>query len=156
MPIAAVDIKRSYIVQEVKLICIFFLFLINGCGQNTDEPKTDARWYTQSQVDSGRSVFKANCAACHGENGQSTENWRQRMEDGSYPPPPLNGTAHTWHHALAQLKRTIDGGGILVGGKMPPFKDQLSEDDKDAVIAFIQSQWSDEIYTAWLKMGGLK
>ena len=139
---------------------ILFLFLplliITGCGKNNNEAKVDGRWYTQSQVDSGRVIFEKNCANCHGKNAQGTFKWTQKLPDGSYPPPPLNGTAHTWHHSLSILKRTINNGGIPLGGKMPGFKDKLTENEKDEVIAFFQSKWDKKIYDAWLKRGGMK
>ena len=39
---------------------------------------------------------------------------------------------------------------------MPAFKDKLTEQDKEAVIAFFQSYWPDEIYAEWLNRGGLE
>ncbi len=141
----------------MKKLMVFALpLLATACGEDNNQSKIVARWYTQSQVDSGRVLFEKNCAACHGKNAQGTFKWRQPLADGSYPPPPLNGTAHTWHHSLKMLKRTIDYGGIPLGGKMPAFKGKLSESEKEAVIAFFQSFWSKEIYDAWVKRGGLK
>ncbi len=32
---------------------------------------------------------------------------------------------------------------------MPPFNDKLSSDEIDAVIAWFQSLWPDEIYRVW-------
>lgn len=139
-----------------KLLFLLFPFLIISCGENSTDDKVDGRWYTQSQVDNGRVVFEKNCAACHGNNGEGTFSWTRKSSDGSYPPPPLNGTAHTWHHSLSMLKRTINNGGIPLGGKMPAFKGKLSESEKNEVIAFFQSQWSKRIYQAWQKRGGLK
>ena len=111
----------------------------------------DERWYTNDQVERGAIVFTQNCAACHGANAEATPNWRRTTPDGKYPPPPLNGTAHTWHHPLDMLRRQIKLGGEPVGGVMPAFKDKLSPADIDAAIAFFQSKWSDEIFSAWMK-----
>jgi len=128
--------------------------LLPAIASCSDKP---ARWYSQEQVKQGAVVFSHNCAACHGDQAQGiTANWRQKMPDGSYPPPPLNGSAHAWHHPLAALKRTIHFGGIPLGGKMPPFRDKLSEAEIEAVIAYFQNMWNDEIYAAWLQRGGLK
>ncbi|VAX11873.1 Cytochrome c, class I [hydrothermal vent metagenome] len=140
----------------IKMLLFFiFPFLTISCGENNAETKVDGRWYTQSQVNSGRLVFEKNCAECHGKNAQGTFSWTRKRADGSYPPPPLNGTAHTWHHSMKLLKRTINDGGIPLGGKMPGFKDKLTEKEKNEVIAFFQSQWSKKIYDAWAKRGGL-
>ncbi len=128
---------------------------LTGCEKSTDEVKVEGRWYTQSQVDTGRQLFADNCAECHGKDAQGTANWKETLADGSYPAPPLNGTAHAWHHALSALRRSITNGGIPLGGKMPPFKDKLNEHEMDAVIAYFQSKWDDKIYAAWSKRGGV-
>jgi len=138
-----------------RLLFLVLPLLIVGCVGNNNETKVGGKWYTQSQVDGGRILFEKNCAKCHGKNAQGTSNWKQILPDGSFPPPPLNGTAHAWHHSLSVLKRTINNGGIPLGGKMPAFKDKLSESEKNEVIAFFQSHWTKEIYDAWVKRGGL-
>lgn len=130
---------------------LFLVLLLSGCG----EAKVEGRWYTQSQVDRGKTVFVENCAECHGRSAQGTLNWRKPTADGSYPPPPLNGSAHAWHHSIDMLMRTINKGGAAIGGQMPGFEDQLSEEDKEATIAYFQSKWDDRIYDAWLDRGGL-
>ena len=81
-------------------------------------------------------------------------NWRKTQADGSYPPPPLNGTAHAWHHPLSVLLRTIQEGGARLGGKMPEFGQTLSREEQLAAIAFFQSKWDEKIYEGWLSRGG--
>jgi thiol:disulfide interchange protein DsbC len=109
------------------------------------------RWYTDEQVVQGKQLFAANCARCHGKNAESVPNWRKRDANGNYVPPPLNGTAHAWHHSLGILRQTIRKGGKPVGGIMPAFEDKLSDDQIDAIIAWFQSLWSDEIYSMWIQ-----
>lgn len=54
---------------------------------------------TSEQIEAGKTVFSENCEVCHGARSRGlVRNWRQRDENGNLPPPPLNGTAHTWHH----------------------------------------------------------
>jgi len=132
--------------------------LIVGCSQSAEnEQKIADRWYTQSQVDKGQVVFDKNCLECHGQQAQGiTADWKKTLPDGSYPPPPLNGSAHAWHHPKKLLKRTINKGGIPLGGQMPPFKDVLTDDEKENVIAYFQSLWNNKVYNAWLQRGGLK
>lgn len=108
-----------------------------------------ARWYSDDQVRQGQQLFRENCAACHGQNAEATPNWKQTDANGHYPPPPLNGTAHAWHHDIEVLRRTIREGGQKLGGVMPPFADKLSADEIDSVIAFFQSKWPDELYQKW-------
>lgn len=109
-----------------------------------------ARWYNDAQVKRGGQLFADNCAACHGSQAQGiSPDWRKTDADGNYPPPPLNGTAHAWHHPMKILRSTIRNGGAPVGGRMPAFKDTLKPDEMDAIIAWFQSHWNDEIYQAW-------
>ena len=133
------------------------VLLLGGCeGQVAGEPTVPGRWYTPAQVESGKFVFQANCAVCHGKSAQGTVlNWRKTQADGSYPPPPLNGTAHAWHHPLSVLLRTIGDGGMQNGGKMPGFGQKLSVDEQRAAIAFFQSHWGEKIYQGWLSRGGV-
>ena len=109
----------------------------------------DSRWYSEIQVEQGAKLFTENCMTCHGTKAQGTKEWKKRDKDGNFPPPPLNGDAHAWHHSLDLLRRTIREGGINTGGNMPPFNDKLNKDQIDAVIAYFQSQWNDRVYTAW-------
>ena len=107
------------------------------------------RWYTQEQVERGHDVFQANCATCHKPDASGTENWRGRDASGKLPPPPINGTAHAWHHSLDVLQGVVSKGGIPLGGSMPAFEGNLSRREVDDVLAWVQSNWSDEIYSLW-------
>lgn len=107
------------------------------------------RWYGAEQIERGNKFYQENCAECHKPDASGTANWREPDEKGSYPPPPLNGTAHTWHHPLPVLRRTVRIGGVPLGGTMPGFADKLNEQQIDDIFAWVQSHWSDEIYTIW-------
>lgn len=97
----------------------------------------------------GEQLYRQHCIACHGENRQGAENWWQRNPDGTMPPPPLDGSAHTWHHPYWQLKDMIRYGAEARGGAMPSFEHVLTEEDAEAIIAWLQSHWPDEIFEAW-------
>ena len=137
-------------------------FILSSCSESEigpgPEPEAMAeagRWYSQPQVDTGSVVFANNCSQCHGDNAEGLVNdWRARLDDGSFPPPPLNGTAHAWHHPNSVLLQVINNGGAAFGGNMPAFENVLNEADKLAAIAYFQSYWNDEIYAQWQKMGG--
>ncbi len=100
----------------------------------------------------GARVYQENCASCHGGMAQGAPNWHIPGVDGKYPPPPLNGSGHAWHHPHAALKMTIREGTARLGGNMPAWKDKLADEDIEAVIAWMQSVWPAEIYQAWLAM----
>jgi len=137
------------------------LFVVAACSNDAGDANPSAgsdgqalkqmRWYSPQQVAQGERIYRENCASCHGADAAGTPNWREPDASGKFPPPPLNGTAHAWHHPKNMLRMTIRRGGIPIGGSMPAFADKLSDDEIEAVIAWIQSHWNDEIYNAWAK-----
>ena len=129
--------------------------LLTACSKQDSNQPIKGRWYTGDQLKLGKQVFADNCAVCHGSNAESIPNWKKTQADGSYPPPPLNGSAHAWHHSMSILTRTINEGGAKIGGKMPGFKDKLSEAEKTAAIAFFQSYWDERVYGIWIDNGNL-
>ena len=116
---------------------------------NTSMAATDQRWFSEDQIVSGQQLFLNNCASCHGNNAEGTLRWKVRDKNGFLPPPPLNGTAHTWHHDKNVLIAIIKQGGARYDGKMPPFEKVLNDAQIDNIIAFVQSTWSKEIYDRW-------
>lgn len=110
------------------------------------------RWYTKKQAEHGNTVFQKNCASCHKPDASGTKDWQTPLENGKYPPPPLNGEAHAWHHSMNILRRVVNKGGIPLGGWMPAFEDKLSKQNVDDVLAWVQSNWSDEIYKRWYEI----
>jgi mono/diheme cytochrome c family protein len=137
--------------------------LLSACGDSGKsgpvEPVTaqqlataQARGFDTARVTRGGELFQQNCASCHGAGAVGAADWNRPGPDGRYPAPPLNGTAHAWHHPGFALARTIREGTAAIGGSMPPWKDKLSEQDIESVIQWFQSFWSDEIYTAWVEM----
>ncbi len=106
-------------------------------------------------VASGRAVYAAHCAACHGAYLEGQPNWRRPGPDGRLPAPPHDESGHTWHHADAELIRVVQH-GLVVGvdrppgyqGNMPAFGQVLTQADIVAVLSFIKSTWSFD-YRAW-------
>lgn len=100
----------------------------------------------------GGEIYKTNCAVCHGANAEGAPNWQRKGPDGKLPPPPLDANGHAWHHPSTWLRDMIKQGTINRGGNMPSWEGKLGDDDIAAVIAWIQSQWPEEIYRSWLAM----
>jgi mono/diheme cytochrome c family protein len=113
------------------------------------EIKTVERNIDPVQYSRGARLYQLNCAKCHGKNAEGTPTWRKTEDDGMFPPPPLNGTGHTWHHPTKVLVNLIKDGTAKIGGKMPAWKDKLSEQEIHDILTWIKAQWSDEIYAAW-------
>ena len=136
------------------------MVLLTSCSDevatsgNKETKLTPARWYYPQQVAEGKTVYEQHCTACHNENAEGTADWKKRRADGSLPPPPLNGSAHTWHHPLPVLFGAINNGGKLLGGNMPGFREVLTDEEKQAVIAYFQSFWTDATYQRWEQMAG--
>ena len=107
------------------------------------------RWFDDKLVSTGAGLFQQHCAVCHGANAEGTREWKKTDANGNYPPPPLDGSAHAWHHSIAQLARSIKQGGQQLGGVMPGFGDRLDDQQVLALIAYFQSKWPDRIYQIW-------
>ena len=136
--------KGSAIVKIQNLL-IVGLLLIGGQSYAAEKE----RWYSDEQVSQGGKVFRQNCARCHGQNAEATLDWKKTDANGNYPPPPLNGTGHAWHHDLDLLRRTVREGGAKLGGQMPPFEGALSAEEIDSAIAYFQSKWPDDLFQRW-------
>lgn len=130
-------------------VLLTFVLPITACDQ-AKQPQQ--RWYTANQVSQGKALFNQNCSQCHGVQAAGLgDNWQQKLADKDYPPPALNGSAHAWHHPMPQLKQTIAEGTLGISGYMPGFGKILSDEDAEAIIAYFQSFWSEDIYLAWQK-----
>ena len=122
------------------------------------EPSVPDRATTDPRVvTAGGKLFRRNCAVCHGWTAEGTvADWEKPGPDGKMPPPPLNGSAHAWHHPRSGLLLSIRQGTVRIGGNMPAWKEKLSDAQMSAIVDYLISLWPDEVYQAWLKRGGYK
>jgi len=128
----------------MKILIITIIVLLAGCSPGEKEKSSE------SNLALGENVFNKNCVSCHGSKGRGlAENWKAKDENGNFPAPPLNGTAHTWHHSPSQLLYTINKGGVDMGGQMPGFEGRLNKEEKQALIDYIYSLWPSEIQTKY-------
>lgn len=134
---------------SVTVLCLVFMLL--GCTTPQQEPTADAAQVAQpSPPISGADLFADNCAVCHGANAQGQPDWHKASDEGVYPPPPLNGEGHTWHHPDGLLYRIVNEGGATLespdvpGFKsaMPAFGNKLTHDEIIAVIEHVKSLWA--------------
>jgi mono/diheme cytochrome c family protein len=127
---------------------LYVLVLLPGAA--TAERVTDPQILAE-----GRRVFQQHCAVCHGSEAQGlVEDWKKPGADGKYPPPPLNGTAHAWHHPLSQLTRVVKDGTAKLGGNMPGWGGTLSDAQIENSLHYVISLWSEEIFRGWEERGG--
>ena len=113
------------------------MLVLTGCGAD--------------DVEVGREVYAANCAACHGAGGEGQPEWHVARADGTLPAPPLNGDGHTWHHADGELYRVVSEGGQVLEdpaldfkSSMPAFGEWLSHGEMVAVLSYVKSLWGDK------------
>lgn len=119
-------------------ICVLSFFVM-ACTK--DDKKTNIA----TSVALGKTTFDNHCITCHGKAGAGlAKDWRKSV-NGKYPPPPLNGTAHTWHHPPKLLLKSINEGGAKIGGSMPAFADKLNAVEKQALLDYLYSIWPKKI-----------
>lgn len=150
--------------MPIKILLLVPALFIVACSDQPATPSTDAldrilgksqaqgqvtRDFDPAQIARGQAIFQKNCAGCHGKNAEGTSNWRKPLENGRYPPPPLNGTAHAWHHSTEELKQLILNGGPPGEGRMPGWADILTDQEINDVLVWIKSLWPDEVYEGW-------
>ncbi|MEO0383181.1 MAG: cytochrome c [Pseudomonadota bacterium] len=99
----------------------------------------------------GSELYAQQCAACHGANLEGQPNWQSRGADGLLPAPPHDETGHTWHHPTALLfaitKYGVAQAANLEGyeSAMPAYDGILSDDEIEAVLAYIKNQWPEDL-----------
>lgn len=133
------------------------VLLLSACGDGKEiggmpVPVAPSRQYDATQLRLGKQTFQQHCASCHGEQAQGDAQWRKRDAKGDYPPPPLNGSGHAWHHSTEVLRGMILNGSPQGRGNMPAWKGKLNEEKIDAIIAWIQSIWPQPVYDTWYEM----
>ena len=131
------------------LALLVLMALLGACSDGFDPYREDpqtGRWFTPEQVAEGAELFAQHCAQCHGARAEATPEWIRPDAEGLYPPPPLNGTAHAWHHPYPVLYKTIMEGSR---GRMPAWRGILDDGQVAAVIAWFQSLWPEEGYRIW-------
>ncbi len=137
------------------MLAVVLLLVIVGIWGCAPPQPTSERWYTPQQVADGKLLFASHCAGCHGDQGQGGSDWDRPKADGSYPPQPLNGSGHSWHHTLSSLEKTLAQGGTHPGATMPGFAEVTTKPQRLAIIAAFQDLWGDLIYSKWLYRAGL-
>ena len=150
--------------NKYPIILLSCVTLLTACEDNVSEADQTSKTNTgivhddnraaiaPALLQRGRELYLKNCTVCHGINAEGSPDWRHRDADGKFPPPPLNGTGHAWHHPQRALMDTIKNGTQRLGGNMPPWKDRLSDAEIELIILWFQTQWPDQLYEAWQRM----
>ena len=91
---------------------------------------------TPAMIEKGRAIYKANCVACHGENGKG-----DGPAAGALKPPPRDHTDPVYMKTLTDktLSDVIVMGGAIKGKPLMPSHPQLRGADLDALVAHVRS-----------------
>ncbi len=116
--------------------------LNQGLGLEAVAERPDA-----ASVARGGRLYERHCAACHGTGAVGAPEWHRPDAQGRFPPPPLNGSAHAWHHPKAHLITIVRDGAQ----GMPAFGTTLAEGQIIDIIHWFQSLWPDELYAVWTR-----
>ena len=124
-----------------------------GCSADNGGSSSGADGTDPALADRGAVIYQEYCASCHGLNLEGQPGWQMRNADGTLPAPPHDASGHTWHHSDQLLfELTKQGPDEVIGNgyqsTMPGFSDILHDDDIWAVLAYIESQWPEEIRAA--------
>jgi mono/diheme cytochrome c family protein len=114
----------------------FGLIIANNCAAESAE-KTK-----------GQEVYQQHCEDCHGIKAIGEDPQKPQggfNSENEHIAPALNGTGHTWHHPPVFLFQQIKNRKINKSSPMPPFSGILSDDEINAVIAYIKSLWPEDI-----------
>ncbi len=133
----------------VILPCILASLLAFACGSESSSEQVAT---SSDPVERGQGIYIERCATCHGPNGEGQPNWQATNPDGTLPAPPLNGSAHSWHHGDGTLYKQVSLGGAyleqqgLAGFKsgMPAFGELLTHEEIIDVLAYVKSLWGDQ------------
>ena len=127
----------------MSLICCVAL---SGCEATAE----GIPYLDKQKVSDGKMVYDSNCASCHGVALEGQPNWQKRSSNGYLPAPPHDETGHTWHHPDQMLFEFTKYGPQRYAGAdyksaMPAYEGKLSDEEIWNVLAFIKSQWPEEI-----------
>jgi mono/diheme cytochrome c family protein len=130
-------------VRRILTIAALPLWAITAC---TEAPRADPS--NASQLASGKAIYAANCASCHGANLEGQPDWKSRRANGRMPAPPHDDSGHTWHHP-DDILFGITKAGVAppyappgYQSDMPAFGAMLTDQQISDVLAYIKSRWS--------------
>jgi mono/diheme cytochrome c family protein len=104
--------------------------------------------FTDPRLRRGELIYNQSCGHCHGYNGegQLAESVPQTQNIGMQIVPAHNASGSTYRFAEDLLIQVIKEGinNPLDQFPMPPFKDTLSDEDINDVLAYIKLWWTPE------------
>jgi copper transport protein len=120
------------------------VFLFGVDVHEVPVPSTSPVPPNSDSLATGQRLWEMNCRVCHGPNGDG-----DGPQAASLPkaPPPYN--QHVPYHSDGTLWLWISEGLPLESEQknMPPFKDDLTEDERWHIVNFLRATWGEELFT---------
>jgi mono/diheme cytochrome c family protein len=99
----------------------------------------------------GQGIYNAECAACHGARLEGPGNGPASPPDGKRPAPPLDASGLAWRQPRSALAAVVKFGTLPPSA--PPgavsdphaFAGKLTDAQIDNVLAWIESQWPQDL-----------
>ena len=120
------------------------LTLASGCSSDErreeehehGDRKKESAAVTPAMLEQGKTLYKANCAACHGDTGKG-----DGPAAGVLKPPPRDHTDRAYMDTLTdeEMGRVIKMGGAIKGKPLMPSHPQFKESDLKALVAYTRS-----------------
>lgn len=135
--------KRQGILLAAVLTCAG---TAGACSSGTDTPApasggrtpsaAAAKAVTPEMIEKGRSLYKTNCVACHGEGGKG-----DGPGAGVLQPPPRDHTDYAYMSTLTdkEIADVIKMGGAIKGRPLMPSHPQIGGADMDGLVAYIRT-----------------
>lgn len=125
---------RSYLktIAVVAVVTVALAVLIVGQINPSSGSLT-----ASAQPAHGKELYDKDCAVCHGPNGRGVPGWRYQAR----PAPPLDSSAHAWHHEDDQLLAMILD-KPAPDSVMPAWRGVLTREDALDIVAYIKTLWS--------------
>ena len=97
---------------------------------------TTGKTVSPAMIEKGKSIYAANCTACHGESGKG-----DGPGAGVLKPPPRDHTDYAYMSTLTdkQIADVIKMGGAIKGRPLMPSHPQILGPDMDALVAYIRT-----------------
>lgn len=105
-----------------------------SAAQAPSQPATAA--VTPAVLERGRAIYKANCAACHGDTGRG-----DGPAAGVLKPAPRDHTDRAYMSTITDedLVKIIQMGGAIKGKPLMPSNPQIRGADLEALVAYTRS-----------------
>lgn len=115
--------------------------LLGGDSRSAPELRTSTEGDGTDSGINGKTVFSAQCAACHQANGQGIPGTFPPLAGSKWVVAPPNIPIAIVHDGL---QAPIDVKGQTYEGMMPAFKDTLSNDEIAAVLSYVRQEWGNQ------------